>query len=147
MKATYKQVHATYDQVHAKYDHKVVIHEHKLVQCNSSNCEQHTESKPAQLTGEERTECVHARMSTLPLVTTCNFPASKKREREPSRIPCGKVFKLFRKNRVVRFDAKSYLQKYIRSSSKLKLMLPACNRYYVRQNLYLSIVRARTIKH
>lgn len=62
------------------YDHKVVIHEHKSVQCNTSNCEQHTESKPAQLTGEElSTECEHARMSRLPLVTTCSFHASREK--------------------------------------------------------------------
>ena len=149
--AKFEQVYARYDQVHAMYDHKVVINEHKSVQCNASNCEQ------------------HVRMSRLPFVTACSFQASKKREREPSRIPYRKVFKLFRKKRVVRFAAKSYLQKYIPSSSKLKLMLFACNRYYVserlgrsknmyslslkncyvRQNLYLStgIMRARTIKH
>lgn len=131
--AKYEQFHAKYEQVHAMYENIVVIHEHKSVQCNTSNCEQHTESKPAQLTGEESTDGLHARMSRLRLETTCSFHASKKRERQPSRVPNRKVFKLFTK-RVVRFAAKSYLQKYIPSSSQLKLMLSVRNRYYMSVN-------------
>ena len=75
------------------------------------------------------------------------------------------IISLFRKTRIARNLAKSYLKKYIPYSSKLKLMLYEYNRHhfserfgrskcvfsskkcFVRQNLYRSVVRLRTVKH
>ena len=104
------------------------------------------------------------RMSRARLVSKLHI-SRKKREREPSRIPYRKVIKLFRKTRVIRNAAKSYLKKCIPNSSKLKLMLCEYNRYYftewlarsncalsskecfVKPNLYLAVVQLRTLKH
>ena len=88
----------------------------------------------------------------------------RKRDREPSRIPYKRVIKLFRKTNV-RSAAKAYLRKSIPDSSKLKLFLSARNRCYFSErlvrckfvllsnkfplshNVYLSVVRLRTLKH
>ena len=95
----------------------------------------------------------------------CRLDCSRNREREPSRIPYSKVIRLFRKTRIVRNVAKSYLKKCIPYSSKLKLMLYEYNRHhfserfgrskgvlsskkcFARQNFYRSVVRLRTLKH
>ena len=58
--------------------------------------------------------CKICRMSRVRLIS-CKFHSKKKREREPSRIPYKKVIKLFRKTRIIRLVAKSYLKKYIPS--------------------------------
>ncbi|KAL9960228.1 hypothetical protein ACROYT_G033656, partial [Oculina patagonica] len=91
----------------------------------------------------------------------CRLHSRRKREREPSRIPYKKFIKLFRKAKIIRLAAKSYLKKYIPSSSKLRLMLYECNRShfterlvrsrcllssnkcFVRPSLYLTIARLR----
>ena len=82
----------------------------------SSTCALHTDKM-----------CKICRMSRVRLIS-CKFHSKKKREREPSRIPYRKVIKLFRKTRIIRLAAKSYLKKYIPSSSKLRLVLFEYNR-------------------
>ncbi|KAL9962518.1 hypothetical protein ACROYT_G031625 [Oculina patagonica] len=173
MKANYEQMKANYEQIHVKCEE---IHEHVLVEqkqtsieCNTLNYDEHPndgtdfadyKSSPALYVSE--TKC---RMSRARFISSSSFHASKKREREPSRIPYRKFFKLFRKSRSVRNAAKSYLKKWIPSSSKLKLVLSECHRNYiserlartkyssslrkhfVTQKLYLCIVQLRTSKH
>ena len=96
--------------------------------------------------------------------STQRMHGRRKREREPSRIPYKRVIKLFRKTNV-RSAAKSYLKKSIPDSSKLKLFLSARNRCYFSErlvrckfvlplnkfslghNVYLSVVRLKTLKH
>ena len=96
---------------------------------------------------------------------SCRSHSRKNREREPSRIPYRKVTKLFRRTRIIRDAAKSYLKKYIPSSSRLKLLLSECNRYYfterfaksncglsskkyfVWQSLYFCLLQLKTSKH
>ena len=113
-------------------------------------------------------EIMKSRMSRTTVdVCTCTrrLHYRRKREREPSRIPYRRVIKLFRKTKVFRNAAKSYLKKSIPSSSKLKLLLSERNRSYfsersvrskfvlpskkfsLSQNVYLSVVRLRTLKH
>ena len=106
-------------------------------------------------------------MSKARHVCTYHLNSRKKCGREPSRIPYWKVIRLFRKARKIRDAVQSYLKRFIPSSSKLKLMLSECNRhhfmisewlarskrtssskkYFVKQNMYLSVVRLRTFKH
>lgn len=69
------------------YEHIVIKHEQTSVQCNTLNCNQHAESKTAQLTGEESTDGLHGRMSRVRFVPKYSFHASKKHERQPSRVP------------------------------------------------------------
>lgn len=113
-------------------------------------------------------EIMKSRMSRTTVdVCTCTrrLHYRRKREREPSRIPYRRVIKLFRKTKVFRNAAKLYLKKSIPSSSKLKLLLSERNRSYfsersvrskfvlpskkfsLSQNVYLSVVRLRTLKH
>jgi len=77
----------------------------------SSTCALHTDEM-----------CKICRMSRVRLIS-CKFHSKKKREREPSRIPYRKVIKPFRKTRIIRLAGKTYLKKYIPSSSKLGLVL------------------------
>ena len=109
--------------------------------------------------------CKICRMSRVRLIS-CKFHSKKKREKEPSRIPSRKVLKLFRKTRIIRLAAKSYLKKYIPSSSKLRLVLFEYNRChfadqfarqkcslsgssksFIKQSLYVTFVRLRTLKY
>ena len=98
-------------------------------------------------------------------VSKCRLHSCRNREREPSRIPDRKVIRLFRKTTIVRNVAKLYFKKCIPNSCKLKLMLYEYNRHhfrerfgrskcvlsskkcFVRRNLYISVVRLRTLKH
>ena len=80
--------------------------------------------------------------------STWRLHCRRKREREPSRIPYKRVITLFRKTKVFRSAAKSYLKKSIPRSSKLKLFLSAHNRcYFSEQLVRCKFVRLRTLKH
>ena len=176
IKAKYQEVIVKYNQIFAesitcRYEH--IKHE-QTCECNSSMNDQHTKNKTecidqdnAMTTHALYTAEIKGVMSRGRRVSTCKctLPCSRNREREPSRIPYRKVISLFRKTRIARNLAKSYLKKYIPYSSKLKLMLYEYNRHhfserfgrskcvfsskkcFVRQNLYRSVVRLRTFKH
>ena len=176
--AKYQHTKATYEQLYAKYEQICAKHEQTCeykTSLNDQRSKNKTEfngqgtfqkiptNKPANTRVLHPDEMKNCRISRATLV--CRFHSRKKREREPSRIPYRKVIKLFRKARIIRHAARSYLHKCIPSSSKLKLMLSEYNRYhftewfarskcelssrkyFVRQNLYFAVVRLRTLKH
>ena len=174
IKAKYQEVIVKYNQIFAesitcRYEH--IKHE-QTCECNSSMNDQHIKNK-TECIDQDNPMTTHALytaeikcvMSSGRRVSKCMLPCSRNREREPSRIPYRKVISLFRKTRIARNLAKSYLKKYIPYSSKLRLMLYEYNRHhfserfgrskcvfspkkcFVRQNLYRSVVRLRTFKH
>ena len=156
----YNQIFA--ESITCRYEH--IKHE-QTCECNSSMNDQHTKNK-TECIDQDNPMTTHALytaeikcvMSRGRRVSKCTLPCSRNREREPSRIPYRKVISLFRKTRIARNLAKSYLKKYIPYSSKLKLMLYEYNRhhfseqfgrskcvfsskkFFVRQNLYRSVV-------
>ena len=86
-------------------------------------------------------EIMKSRMSKITVdVCTCTrrLHRRRKREREPSRIPDKRVIKLFRKTKVFRNAAKSYVKKSIPSSSKQKLLLSERNHSYFSERLIRS---------
>ena len=176
--AKYQHTKATYEQLYAKYEQICAKHEQTCeykTSLNDQRSKNKTEfngqgtfqkiptNKPANTRVLHPDEMKNCRISRATLV--CRFHSRKKREREPSRIPYRKVIELFRKARIIRHAARSYLLKCIPSSSKLKLMLSEYNRYhftewfarskcelssrkyFVRQDLYFAVVRLRTLKH
>ena len=74
-------------------------------------------NKPANTQVLHPDEMKNCRMSRATLV--CRFHYREKREREPSRISYRKVIKLFRKARIIRHAARSYLCKCVHLSSSL----------------------------
>ena len=169
-KATYEQLYAKYEQICAKHEqtceYKTYLNDQRSKNKTEFNgqgtFQKIPTNKPAN-TSVLHPDEMNCRISRATLV--CRFHSRKKREREPSRIPYRKVIKLFRKARIIRHAARSYLLKCIPNSSKLKLMLSVYNRYhftewfarskcelssrkyFVRQNLYFAVVRLRTLKH
>ena len=177
MKAKYQEFNAKYEQICAKYEQIDVKHEQtcecnaSVSEQHGNKTEfidqgvllKITTDNPSSTRTLHSDEIKKCRMSRARYVSKLH--PREKREREPSRIPYRKVIKLFRKTRIIRDATKSYLKKCIPSSSKVKLLLSEYNRYhlserfarskcalslkkyFVRQNLYLSVVRLRTIKH
>ena len=184
IKAKYEQIKAKYEQVNAKFE-QISRSANQTCECNTLVVtDQHAKDKtkfndqetllkmPTDNSVEYLDSLSHeimkSRMSRTTVdVCTCTrrLHYRRKREREPSRIPYRRVIKLFRKTKVFRNAAKSYLKKSIPSSCKLKLLLSERNRSYfsersvrskfvlpskkfsLSQNVYLSVVRLRTLKH
>ncbi|KAL9959430.1 hypothetical protein ACROYT_G032754 [Oculina patagonica] len=190
MKTRYEQMKIKYEQMNAIYAENCELLHEEIHAKHEQTCEwntslmngqfngafvaknkaEFTEQKPLHksptdnppsacaLQTDEMDECRNSRVR-------CRLHSRRKRAREPSRIPYRKFIKLFRKARIIRLAAKSYLKKYIPSSSKLRLMLYECNRCYfterlvrpkcllssnkcfVRPSLYLTVARLRTLKH
>ncbi|XP_078343176.1 uncharacterized protein LOC144628926 [Oculina patagonica] len=190
MKTRYEQMKTKYEQMNAIYAENCQLLHEEIHAKHEQTCEwntslmngqfdgafvaknkaEFTEQKPVlklptdnppsacALQTDEMDKCRNSRVR-------CRLHSRRKREREPSRIPYKKFIKLFRKAKIIRLAAKSYLKKYIPSSSKLRLMLYECNRShfterlvrsrcllssnkcFVRPSLYLTIARLRTLKH